>query len=108
MREFQVQIQGKKRERRRATSKLVDYLRVNGLKPVVTEERGSANVGFLTTNRSVSWRLLKRYVESNRHFQEHSIILCQGRRGWGDYMVLHHFEPCSYFWSRSPVANPVW
>ena len=56
------------------------------------------NFNYRCTNRNLGqlWTTLRRGALGRSAFAKHlraaSIVVCQGSRGWDDYLLLHHFD----------------
>jgi|ERR1051325_5070590 hypothetical protein len=54
------------------------------------------NISLETEHPRKLWNALKRDVFKRRpmgpHLSRASIVVCQGRHGWEDYLTLHHFD----------------
>jgi hypothetical protein len=66
------------------------------------------NLMFETDYPKLLWKLLYEQLYQARSFgqliQASSIAMCEGRHGWDDYLLLHHFDPeqrCDDFLGRS-------
>lgn len=54
------------------------------------------NYDFLTRDLARLWEILQSQVFWDRtigpHLARASIVTCEGRRGWDDYLLLHHYD----------------
>ena len=54
------------------------------------------NFTFLAKDPTQLWARLKTEVlahpEIGRNFSGASIIICEGKAGWDDYLLLHHYD----------------
>jgi hypothetical protein len=62
------------------------------------EEKGLfINLTFETTELQKMWFLLQdllfRDEKIGAALTQSSIVVCEGKDGWNDYLVLHHFNP---------------
>ena len=53
------------------------------------EDGGYWNLQFETADAVACWHALRPLLGP----AEHLIVTCEGRRGWQDYLLLHHHEP---------------
>lgn len=60
-------------------------------------EQSYVNVTFQTADIARFRRELSKKLKGRRgpwgHLAKNSIIVCQGKYGWDDYLLLHHFKP---------------
>lgn len=38
------------------------------------------------------WGKLKSAIDNNAQLKNSSIIVCEGEKGWEDYLLLHHYD----------------
>jgi hypothetical protein len=65
---------------------------------VEDEEKGSyINFMFETTEPQKTWNFLQDTLfkdeELSLALSKASIVVCEGKDGWNDYLLLHHFDP---------------
>jgi hypothetical protein len=51
------------------------------------------NVDFKTADLSGLWKSVQRALEAVPGLKRAAIIVCEGERGWDDYLLLHHLDP---------------
>lgn len=51
------------------------------------------NVDFKVADPSGLWALIRQELHSVAGLAGAAIIVCEGERGWDDYLLLHHFNP---------------
>jgi hypothetical protein len=60
-------------------------------------DRAWLNVSFRGRSHGEVWELLRARGLKHRRLgpllRRCSIVTCQGRHGWDDYLLLHHFDP---------------
>jgi hypothetical protein len=39
------------------------------------------------------WAAIRKRLQANEELAKASTVICQGERGWDDYLLLHHFNP---------------
>ena len=65
--------------------------------PVITEGKedgGFLNVKFVATDLPLLWQVLQRDVlEKSAAARKASVVICTGKTGWHDYLLLHHHDP---------------
>ena len=68
------------------------------------DEHAYVNLIFETDHPKLLWQLLHEQLYHANAFgqfmQATSIATCEGRRGWDDYLLLHHFDAgvsCDHF-----------
>ena len=60
------------------------------------EEGPYINLSFAAADRAAGWsRLRGRFDDSEigQAVASATIVVCEGERGWDDYLLLHHFDP---------------
>jgi len=50
------------------------------------------NVAFKVHNLSEQWPSLKSALCSCPGFNQAAIVVCEGSKGWDNYLLLHHFN----------------
>ncbi len=65
---------------------------------VVENKTGSyINLMFETSEPQKTWNLLQnrllRDEDMGLVLSQASIVVCEGKDGWNDYLLLHHFDP---------------
>ncbi len=51
------------------------------------------NVTWSTRDYTTLWETLQKKLEQNQQLSQCSIVCCEGKHGWDDYLLLHHFDP---------------
>jgi hypothetical protein len=51
------------------------------------------NVDFMTADLFGLWESVRKVLETVPGLNGAAIIVCEGERGWDDYLLLHHFDP---------------
>ncbi|MCK1637946.1 hypothetical protein IVA95_10120 [Bradyrhizobium sp. 157] len=61
------------------------------------DEHAFINVMFETDYPKLFWKLLREKLDQADDFglsmRATSIIICEGKSGWDDYLMLHHYDP---------------
>jgi len=58
------------------------------------QEKGPyVNVDFKTADLSGLWQSVREVLEALPGLNRAAIVVCEGDRGWDDYLLLHHFDP---------------
>jgi hypothetical protein len=50
------------------------------------------NVVFKTADPAKVWASIQRLLETESSLASATIVVCQGKLGWDDYLLLHHFD----------------
>ena len=50
------------------------------------------NYDFSSSNPRESWKILKRIFNKDKKLIKSSIVCCEGRNGWDDYLLLSHYD----------------
>jgi hypothetical protein len=62
-----------------------------------TDRHDYANLIFETSDVGELWTLLQQRLYCSSEFggalAESSMAMCEGQRGWEDYLLLHHYDP---------------
>ena len=51
------------------------------------------NVDFRVRDVGQCWAAIRQLLHSQEQLASCSLVCCEGRRGWDDYLLLHHFDP---------------
>ena len=51
------------------------------------------NVSYATADLPALWTAVCKQVRSDEALAQCTIVYCQGKHGWDDYRLLHHFDP---------------
>jgi hypothetical protein len=51
------------------------------------------NIDFRPTDVGVLWAAVRERVRADPALAASAIVCCEGKRGWDDYRLLHHFDP---------------
>lgn len=51
------------------------------------------NLAFKVGDPVLFWQEHKKHLTNCPGFSEASIVTCEGKLGWDDYLLLHHFDP---------------
>lgn len=66
-------------------------------RPAEGRERRHVNLIFDTDRPADLWKLLLGRLYQcevlGRSLQMASMAMCEGEHGWGDYLLLHHYDP---------------
>lgn len=57
------------------------------------DHEGYVNIDLKLADISVIWTELQEELRADPGFACAAIIVCEGRHGWDDYLLLHHFDP---------------
>ena len=74
---------------------IVDCLQSFEANPLVKEFNDNgryADIKFLAENAGDFWAKIQNRLLSNLDVKENMIICCQGKEGWDDFLLLHHFD----------------
>ncbi len=54
------------------------------------------NFTFLAKNSAALWKTIQKEILANPDFgttlSKSAIIVCEGKKGWDDYLLLYHFD----------------
>jgi hypothetical protein len=72
--------------------------RLSGLTDEVLVSEGEeggryVKVGLRTTEVIGLWDVVRELLQADAALARAAIVVCQGERGWDDYLLLHHFDP---------------
>jgi hypothetical protein len=72
--------------------------KLNSLAPGVRNTKGQDKglyicVDFKTADLSGLWNSVRSVLEAVPGLNRAALIVCEGERGWDDYLLLHHFDP---------------
>lgn len=51
------------------------------------------NLDFESDDPKADWMKIQAWLEDVKGLRISCIVTCQGRHGWDDYLLLHHFDP---------------
>ena len=74
---------------------VMSFLSNKGYIPEVTEGNDSGkyiNLNIKTNNIKDTWSVINTYLKENNDLSCSSIVTCEGSQGWGNYLLLHHFD----------------
>lgn len=58
------------------------------------EDDGSyIDIGFEAADPIELWAAIREQLRTSPALAAAAIVVCQGERGWDDYLLLHHFDP---------------
>jgi hypothetical protein len=57
------------------------------------EGGGYVNVGLKAADSVALWAAVRKQLQAEAGLARAAIVVCQGERGWDDYLLLHHFDP---------------
>ncbi len=62
------------------------------------EDKGPyTDISFSTSDVRALWKTLKAELDVNPALRASSIVYCQGKQGWDDYLLLHSFDKSEPF-----------
>jgi hypothetical protein len=50
------------------------------------------NIGFEAADPTGLWAAIRDQLRADPALAEAAIVVCQGERGWDDYLLLYHFD----------------
>src|SRR3954470_11886142 len=50
------------------------------------------NIQFAPSDAAVLWKEIRRCLIDDTKLARVATVFCQGRHGWDDYLLLHHFD----------------
>ena len=51
------------------------------------------NITFEAADPTELWAAVQEHLRADAGLAGAAIVVCQGERGWDDYLLLHHFDP---------------
>jgi hypothetical protein len=50
------------------------------------------NIDFTPADSVALWREIRNHLHSEPALARATIVVCEGRHGWDDYLLLHHYD----------------
>jgi hypothetical protein len=58
------------------------------------EDAGAyVNISFKCAEPTELWAAIRNQIRADPALAAAAIVVCQGKDGWDDYLLLHHFDP---------------
>jgi hypothetical protein len=72
--------------------------RLRGLAEAVSVSEGEEGGGYVNVSLRAAdvvglWGSVRELLQADAALARAAIVVCQGERGWDDYLLLHHFDP---------------
>ena len=90
MKKFAINLQGRRGDREHHADALLALLNKSGAAGEPEVGRGYTTLIAKVRSRPGAWVRVRTYLDANPGVK--AIVTCEGKRGWDDYLLLHHFR----------------